>query len=287
MEGRLFGASVHKLALCPEEGRLGEDCFHIDTSLLDPLSIGNVLRQWNGDRVEVEALPGNAGMLALKLRLLGRPPSRAFCPGYEGPLEPAAAEGYYDEAWKDSRFGAPMQNGTIAALHAYKAIAGFFPPDGSSYAAPKETTAFEIPQPFAGRDIIDFAAFSKHGFVFKLRDGRLHSWQNGRLQEVPERHGRILRLRPDGKGSVFYAVARSEDVSGRLLWNALRRLTPDLRIETLWESESHELTRFSFDGGGVLLSLTRLPRGHEIVVRQAPQSDERIAWPKGEGPTLE
>jgi hypothetical protein len=289
--GRLFGTSGAWPALCPVGGELGKNCSPLDMTLLGALFIEDVVRQWNGDLVEVSALPGRSGDVPLKIRLLNRGASPAFCRGYEGPLEPAPAEDDYDTAWQKGRFGQQLADGTGVRLHSYKAIVGLFPQEWEDETVPKETVAFEVPEPYLGRDIISFSAFSRGQFVFRLSDARVYSWNEGELQEIAENEGQILEVALGGDGNLYLWVGRDrdelEEPKGRwwdqFAWNAIRCVTPDLEVTTIWESTSHvKVTRLTWEDGGLPLTLRRIRSKHQIMLcpdsREVGPSDGAAAY---------
>lgn len=294
-EGRLLADAPDRPKLCPAEGALGEGCLSLNLHhLVSVAGPESVLRQWSGELVEVtgfEREQWRGAFDGLEIRLLGRDPSPAFCPGYRGPLEPAPAERRGAEAWHNYYLGGLLPDDTWVELHAWDAIAGFFP-RGSEEDAPEETVAFDVPPPFAGRDIVRFAAFSRRHFLYQLRDGSLYSWRDGDLRRVPEAGGDVVEDLVRGEdGNIYYALVRSEGVvepaatSARrglgsvglwrsegprplhTVWSGVRRLTPELELATVWESTSSRVARLSWVyGEGLLVGLEQVARERKLLV---------------------
>lgn len=266
-EGYLIGHSRSRVLLCSGGVPTSDGCTRLDLRYV--IGADLTTYQWNGDRVEVTGVPSgedSLGLVVREMRLLEREASPAFCGYVDGPLEPAPLEDAYDHAWVPGAPRSRLAAGGEVRLHVYKAVAGYFPP-GWSEPEPAETVAFEVPEPFAGRDIESFLAFSKRNFVFQLRDGSLYRWQEGELQPLPEGGGDVRELELGGDGNVYFHLAywRERSPGGglwshpRVVWNGVRRLTPSGELTTVWSSTSLGVASLEWmDGEGLFLELEEL-----------------------------
>lgn len=261
--------------------------------LYDPRRLGeHVLRQWNGDRVRVwgrvrwAAVPGAPeGVVTVDLdrvdavQLLDRPASESFCPGYEGPLEEAPFEDLYGPAFRFYRGDSELKThgarfGEVK-LHWYKALATYEPPRGSKEAERgPEVIEFEVPSPYTGRDISEFAALSKYEYVFSLRSGELYLWTRAeglRLLEPPCEAARLLER--VGDGCVYYVAGHPDKAVGTRDYS-LRRVNRELRVETIWESPEAQIIGLEYDEKGVELKFSEDQVEQEIKLAPCSPSEE-------------
>lgn len=292
VEGVLWGRFSRRL--CSGREPEAEPCLRLAFQQLAHPDLETVLNQWNGARVRLAGRLENLRngtatgaedprfLLHVKhIRILDLPASPAYCLGYEGPLEAAPAEDYYDSSWKGYRIlPTQFRDGSRVLLHAYKARAGYYPP-GWRTGLPAEVVAFPIPSPYSGRDITSFAALGKEAFVFKLRDGNLYAWTPHGLTLVERSSGSthiaLWALLIDG--NVYYSVD-SEDPLTRTQLTTVKRLSPELTAATAWESSTYIIETVEYsdaieDGvadlgirkpGETALKTVRIPG-----VRQAPE----------------
>lgn len=257
--------------LCPIEPTGGEDCLRIEPRIWGQLAVDHVVRQWNGELVEVTGFLWRSGFRVWEMRLLEARPSPAFCEGFLGPLEPAPAEDEYDNAWQHWRSRQPLPGGAELRLHPYKAVLGVFPRGWADRSGPVETVVFEVPEPWAGRDIEKLVAFSKAHFVFWLRDGSTFSWRHGDLVEFLGTPGPPEHFVLGADGNLYYSVTRG-DSTPRGVRSEVRRLAPGLEVTTIWESTSRSVTGMSWAGWtegaahGLTLELEWLPEDSDVFL---------------------
>jgi hypothetical protein len=271
LTGYIYGTSIEELLLCSGSGGPGKgECWQIDPEVWRSRPVEHIVRQWNGERVEVAGFRRRSGLLGFEMRLLDRTPSAAFCERFRGPLEPSPREDDYDDAWQYGRFRQWLADGTELRMHAYKAIVGYFPPGWLNEAVPERTVSLGVSGSWSGRDIEVLVALSRAHFVYWLRDGRLFSWRQGELLEISDGRGLPGDYVIGGDGSLYYSLDQ-DDALLEGPKNVVLRLTPDLKVSREWVSATHSVVGMSWKVGtdgatGLALQVEWNPTKSEILV---------------------
>lgn len=238
----------------------------------------NLTRQWEGEEVLVRGfllrsdnpLGGNThwSFDVRAIKTVDRGHSPAFCRDYQGPLEPAPRDTFYDDRWDLAEFSAyPKEGKYTIVVHPRKSVIGVFDTDPDKGVRPIETLDLPIPQPYSVRDVTVFEALTRDRYVIGLRGGSLYVWDAGAMREV-ETEG-VVTAGIAGDGKVYYARSLpSKGVSGQLGAFVFRGIDKELNVKTVWESTDYEIIGWKSlpDDGGIELAVQRAPKRKEILL---------------------
>lgn len=244
--------------LCvPERGQCLLLGFDWDAIGIQKEELAPILSQWAGSEVVVSGFLSTdsvRSLIARGIRLIEKPEPvpRSYCVGYTGPLQPSAEE------QRVRRLGVPtvcsndqwipFHGGRAAAcLEEYEPViwlGQFFEAPGTLRLVPsEEPLTFDLPAPYAARDIWEFTPVTEEVHLLTLFDGRLFSLAGGRLRELDG--PKVDQLSRLGEPDVVYYRLRKKTAEGAPSVAELRAVDEQLAPRTLWSSAMESLNYIS------------------------------------------
>lgn len=107
---------------------------------------------------------------------------------------------------------------------------------------------FNVPPPYAARDIWEFAPIEEGVYLFTLADGRLFVLNDDQVSELDSRE--VDQLKRTHESDVVYYRVRDRISADAQPRTALRSIRADLKPEILWESQEWTLNHIGVRPGG-------------------------------------
>ena len=216
-----------------------------------------IFAQWTGRRVSISGFiapgsvpvgPGHLCVQAIGLIDRTEPSPPSYCPDYTGPLQPSADEVRDRESGVSASCRGEWisfdTGGARACIERYEPViwlrrkplgfhAKLLPQPGD------ERLAFDVPAPYAGRDIWEFAPLAETVHLFTLVDGRLFALAQGVVTEIDG--PRVDQLRRTPESDVVYYRLRTPTAGGGAVVSEIRAIDESLTPRTIWRSDSERI----------------------------------------------